>query len=187
MLLKPAQWRRQSIGAVFSRWLLSLVLALLTVFVDQVSKAWVCASLPLGSERAIFGGLFYLKHVRNYGIAFGVASELGSVLLLICIASLIVLLIFAGRLACGHPAGAFALGLVLGGGLGNMIDRVFRGSVVDFIDLRVWPVFNVADVAITVGMLCILVLSLFPKQTRNTQEGVCSEGDSQTRHGEHLQ
>lgn len=178
MLLKSVQ---RNIGVVFSRWLFSLMLALLTVFVDQVSKAWVCASLPLGSERAVFGGLFYLKHVRNYGIAFGVASGLGGVLLFICIVSLVVFLIFAGRLACRHPAGVFAIGLVLGGGLGNTIDRVFRGSVVDFIDLRIWPIFNVADVAITVGIVCILALSLLSKRAQNPCGEGESEGDNGTR------
>lgn len=145
------------LGAILHRWLCSLSVAASTVILDQLTKAIVCALLPLGAEKALIDGLLYLKHVRNYGIAFGLADGVGGWLLIVSAICLLAMLVWGGRIIGESAAACLAFGLMLGGGIGNTLDRLFRGSVVDFIDLRFWPVFNIADMALTAGVACMLI------------------------------
>jgi signal peptidase II len=103
-----------------------------------------------GESRPIFGDVLRLSHIRNSGVAFGMLRGLGGVLVL---AALVGLIAFAAIVVRDpSPLTAFAAALVAGGAAGNLIDRIFRpGGVVDFVDFRFWPAFNVADSAITVG------------------------------------
>jgi signal peptidase II len=100
----------------------------------------------------LFGGPLQLTLTRNTGSAFGLISASAVLVVAGILVSVVVLAyVAAGRLTA-RPRRALPLGLVLGGSLGNLADRLRLGAVVDFIDLRVWPVFNVADIAITVGV-----------------------------------
>jgi signal peptidase II len=144
---------------------------------DQLSKAAVRALLPLYHPIWILPGLLALHHVRNEGAAFSLLQ--GQRIFFIAIA-LVVLGAMAWTWWRYRPGGVWAnvaLGLVAGGAAGNLIDRVWLGTVTDFIDPRVFPVFNVADSCIVVGV-CMLVLWLLfgqPGASRENGDGGGSE------------
>ncbi|MGH7903585.1 MAG: signal peptidase II [Candidatus Dormibacteraceae bacterium] len=128
------------------------------VFVaDRVTKALVEASIPVGVEHPLIDHRVWLTHVQNSGAAFGVAP-LGSVFFLaVSLAVALALIVVEARR--GTLSGIDPLlGLVLGGSLGNAYDRLFNGgSVTDFVALHFWPVFNVADASITVGVAALVL------------------------------
>ena len=131
-----------------------------TVACDQAAKwaaqHWLAphhASIPL------IPGILHLTYVSNTGAAFGLLRGYSGlfILLAVAIAAWLVTELTRGE---HPPLSRFALGLMLGGAVGNLIDRLRIGSVIDFIDLRVWPVFNVADSAITVGVALLIWLAV---------------------------
>ena len=135
-----------------------LLVALLALAVDQLVKARIVAWLPLGASWAPvpdLAHLFQLTHTVNTGMAFGLFQG-GSLWLSLAVIAIVVgLLVYARRLAAAHPALYAALGLVLGGALGNLTDRLTRGAVVDFIDVGPFWIFNLADSCVVVGGLCL--------------------------------
>lgn len=135
-------------------------LALAVVCVDQLSKRLVAHALELGSSRAVIPGLFNLVHTENRGVAFGILADTRAVWLVwvlvgfsFGIMALLVWLLRRERI--GSVRGRIGAALILGGAAGNVLDRLFRQSVVDFLDFHVgryhWPAFNLADAAIVVG------------------------------------
>jgi signal peptidase II len=146
-------------------------LALTVLALDLVTKVIATAALEGREPVSILGGAVYLQLLRNPGAAFSIATGMTWVLALVAIAVVIALIWFSRRLTSRAWAAGF--GLVLGGALGNLVDRIFRapgvlqGHVVDFISIlapdgRVWPVFNVADSAICVGVARLAYSVLFP-------------------------
>lgn len=141
-------------------------IAALIVVADQLSKSWAVDALADRDIDIVW--TLRLRLVRNTGAAFSVAGGRGGIIALFAIAVVIVL-IALGRVV-DTRLGAVSLGLVLGGALGNLLDRIFRdghgflgGAVVDFIDLQWWPVFNVADASLVVGgLLLVLVATRAP-------------------------
>jgi signal peptidase II len=126
------------------------------VFVlDRVTKGLVNASVPQGTEVNVIPGLVWIANYRNAGAAFGLAPA-GSLLFLVASVVVAVALVIYVARNPGHPLTDAVLGLILGGTLGNGYDRAFHGSVTDFIALHWWPVFNVADSAISVGVVLLL-------------------------------
>lgn len=100
--------------------------------------------------------------MRNKGIAFGRLSGESDIIVLVCLLGLIAVLLLYRPLVRKGMGSGVALGLVVGGSLGNLVDRIFRAEegVVDFLDFHIWPVFNLADVAITVGFVILIIMSL---------------------------
>ncbi len=150
-----------------TRLLLSLAAAVLAL--DLVTKVAVVATVDPGEDVRLLGGLVYLTQLRNLGAAFSFAEGATILFSLIAVTVAVVIVRTARRLR--STGWATALGLVLGGAVGNLVDRVFRdpgflrGGVVDFIsvvapDGRVWPVFNVADSAIVCGGVLGALLAL---------------------------
>jgi signal peptidase II len=135
-----------------------LIVALFVVVCDQVSKALVVAQMYPG-ERIEISSLLSLERTSNSGIAFGLAGHVPSLVLILVAAAIVVVLLLLGT-QMKWRGSSIAIGLILGGALGNLLDRIFRGSVVDFIDLPHWPTFNLADVAITVGVVLLILGSL---------------------------
>jgi signal peptidase II len=143
---------------------------LVTLLLDQLSKAWIRSNLAPGDTIAVWPGVMHLSHVWNRGAAWGMLS--GQRLLLVGFS--IVVLIGAASMARdfvrrGRLATA-GLGLIVGGAIGNLIDRVLLGHVTDMVDmdtgwqwLRNFPVFNVADSALTVGVCLLLIHFGFDK------------------------
>ena len=153
-----------------ARWPLLLSVAAAALALDQLTKAWAVERLGDGEIIDLVGSL-RLRLTMNYGSAFSLADGRGPLISLLALV-VVALLLRTGRHAT-RPAMAVAIGLVLGGAIGNLIDRAFRegdgvlgGGVVDFVDLQWWPVFNVADSAIVVGAIL-----LFAADTRIGAEG----------------
>ena len=130
------------------------MVAAATVAVDQAVKALVRSSIARTDEIDLILGI-KLVNVRNRGIAFGMFSGGGVLLVIFAVAALAALLVFFVRHR-DRPLVWLPTGLLIGGAAGNLIDRMREGAVTDFIDLPLWPAFNVADVAITFGVLTLL-------------------------------
>jgi signal peptidase II len=128
--------------------------AIATVAVDQASKAIVRSAIEPGEEVGLLPGV-ELVNVRNRGIAFGLFSDGGALLVVFAALALAALLVFFAR----HRNTRLVwlpTGLLIGGAAGNLIDRARVGAVTDFVDVLAWPAFNLADVAITTGVLALL-------------------------------
>jgi signal peptidase II len=135
------------------------ITALAVVVADQVSKQAALSGLADGPVDLI-GGVLTLRLAFNSGGAFGVLQGWPGLFLIATGVVVAVILMWVRQLE--DPRWALPLGMVLGGGLGNVFDRIFRdtnGRVVDFIDLHWWPVFNLADASIVIGVGAVLVLS----------------------------
>lgn len=126
-------------------------LAVAVFIVDQLAKAAVVTRLPVGQSYALWPPWLYLTHVRNTGVAFGLLRLYPQWVTLFAAGVLLAAIGFRRQLQKQPLKVQLALGLGLGGAVGNLTDRLLRGAVVDFIDLRVWPVFNLADVAIVLA------------------------------------
>ena len=135
-----------------------LIAAAAVVAADQITKTLAVQTLSDGRQTDIIEGALTLRLSFNSGGVFGVGQGLPAVFLVATLLVVVGILVFAGRLE--DRRWLIPLGMVLGGGLGNVADRIFRdydGRVVDFIDLHVWPVFNIADMAIVTGVGFVLL------------------------------
>jgi signal peptidase II len=157
--------------------LLSL-LAVVVLAADIVTKVVAVGQLQYREPVELLGGLVYLQLVRNPGAAFSLATGYTWVLTIVAIAVVVVIIRVARRLR--STGWAVALGLILGGALGNLTDRIFRapgplqGHVVDFVSLfapdgRIWPVFNVADSSIVSGGVLLVLLALLGRELDGTR------------------
>ncbi|HKG36916.1 MAG TPA: signal peptidase II [Solirubrobacterales bacterium] len=138
-------------------WRLALALCGIVVVADQAIKAVVESNLVPGEEAGVFGPLT-ITNVHNRGVAFGLAGGSGDGIVVLTLAALAVIVVLFAR--ASSAAGMWvAVGLVAGGALGNLADRVRIDAVTDYIDLPAWPAFNLADIAITLGVgLFVLTL-----------------------------
>ena len=133
------------------------LIGLLIAVADQLSKAWVRTNLAEG--QSLFDiGFLRITHVRNTGAAFGLFQDQSFALTIVALVGITALLVYALVIHRYFPwlnsmLGRSALGLILGGTVGNLIDRFRFGYVTDFIDFGFWPAFNIADSAVTVGVI----------------------------------
>jgi signal peptidase II len=157
--------------------ILFLAIAVLVVLLDQVTKAWIVSALRLHESFTVIGGFFNITHVRNPGAAFGFLAASPPMFrytfFVIVTAAAILLILNYLRVGRGRSLSMVsALALILAGAVGNLIDRVRFGEVIDFLDIYVarfhWPAFNVADSAITVGA-AILITVLLRKRGEPTE------------------
>ena len=147
--------------------LIYLLLSLVVVIFDQITKASVTARIPLHTSVTVIQGLFDLTHVKNTGAAFGLFASVDHpfrTILLNSVAFLVFLavLVYAWRTSATATRLQTGLAFILGGAVGNLLDRVRAGSVTDFLDFYIgsyrWPAFNVADSAITVGVVLLVIV-----------------------------
>jgi signal peptidase II len=145
-----------------SRFAIVFGTALTVIVLDQLTKWWALESLSGGRVIDVVWTLRF-RLVFNSGASFSIGDGLGPLIGLAAIA-VVIILIWTGR-SIASPVGAVALGLVLGGAIGNLLDRVFRagdgflgGSVVDFIDVQWWPVWNVADMGVVIGAILLVAV-----------------------------
>ena len=135
---------------------------------DQVSKLLVARGMELESSRTLIPGLLDLTYIRNDGAAWGILS--GRQTLLIVTTSIVILAIIVYVIKKGAELSKLelaALGLICGGGLGNLISRIGGGGVVDFLNIHIIPIFNVADIGVTVGCV-LIIISLFASDNGKT-------------------
>lgn len=152
------------------------IVALISFLFDQGSKWWVNANMPLNT-RILFPSVdpyFKFTHVANYGSAFSIIKNANTILLVVVMVVSLWVIWINYQLPAHHRTPHWALGLILGGAIGNWIDRVRLGYVTDFLDIDVsslidvplanWPVFNLADLSVVVGGCLLAYLSLFRPQ-----------------------
>lgn len=153
------------------RLIVAAVTGLVVLAADQASKAWALASLPYDRMVRVIPHWFGFGLVRNSGAAFGSLAGRNGLLTVVTAGLLVVFAWLLYRGSLSTPLAAISLGAVLGGGLGNLIDRIRLQSVTDFIELRPWPaVFNLADVAIRLGAV-LLVVSVFLRESHQPRTG----------------
>jgi signal peptidase II len=140
--------------AARATWLRTGAVLVCVVAADQLVKALVTASLERGEQRALVDGV-KLVNTRNTGVAFGQLQGGGVIVTILIAVAVLALLAYVSRNA-QRPWIWLPAGLLLGGALGNVIDRIREGAVVDFLKLPHWPAFNVADSAITIGVLALV-------------------------------
>jgi signal peptidase II len=156
-----------------------------SLLLDQTTKILVAENLGYADRIEMIEGFFYLTHVRNPGAAFGLFNDGPAAIRLtffisISLVAITIVLSFFRKLAPGDRLSALALGCILGGAVGNLIDRVWRGEVVDFLHFRLWggyswPDFNFADSFIVVGVgLLVLELLASEGESRATEGGAGS-------------
>jgi signal peptidase II len=150
--VSPSRYRREL--------RLFLVVAALVVALDQLTKLWIRTNLELWQSLPLTNRLS-LTYVGNTGSVFGLLANQAFLLIIIGIASLLVILLFLRYLSAATTFSMVSIGLILGGAVGNLTDRFRFGYVTDFIDFRLWgnfhwPVFNIADAAITVGIFALI-------------------------------
>lgn len=160
------------------RWLLLAWVVALAILADQASKAYVVRHLGLHESWAPVSALeqvFRFTHVHNTGAAFGLFPQGGVVFLIIAVIVSAVILYYYRQVSSDGWLLRLALGLQLGGALGNVIDRVRLGYVVDFLDVWRWPVFNVADSCIVIGVGLLMLLML--REERRGRQPLAATND----------
>lgn len=144
-----------------------LGVAAMVLLVDQASKYIVLSNLSLGemwNPIPFLRPFFTITHVTNTGAAFGLFRDQGTLFSIVAFVVVAGILVFYRYLPADQFWLRVSLGLQLGGAVGNLLDRVRLGRVVDFVDFKIWPVFNVADTAIVVGVGILAFYLLFSKE-----------------------
>ena len=154
--LTPISSAVRPLGATVSQWISLLAVALAALGADQLTKAIVSGQLALDESVHVIGP-FSIHHVQNSGIAFGLFASATSLVILLTGVAVAWMLYFFARSGSRHPVLPVALGLVIGGSVSNLIDRVRLGHVTDFLDLKYWPAFNLADSFIVIGVAALLL------------------------------
>ncbi len=172
--LQPISSAERSLAAGPAQWLALLAVAAAAIVADQLTKQVVGRTLAVGERVDLFGP-FSIHHVENSGIAFGLFASRTSFVIAITAVAVGMMVWFFARSAKRHPILPVGLGLVLGGSIANLVDRVRLGRVTDFLDLEAWPAFNLADTFIVVGV-AVLIVSLLaaerePRRPRRPSGG----------------
>jgi signal peptidase II len=154
--LTPISVAERSLAASVQQWLALVAIALAAIGADQLTKRVVASRLALDQDVHVVGPLS-IHHVQNSGIAFGLFSSATSIVIVLTAVAVAWMLWFFARSGARHPILPVALGLVIGGSVSNLVDRIRLGHVTDFLDLRFWPAFNLADSFIVVGVAILLV------------------------------
>jgi signal peptidase II len=155
-------WTHPSTG----RWLLFGSLAVVIVVLDQASKAWIVANLAQGESFQVLGDWVRIVHWRNSGILFGMLPQSAGAFAIVSILVAGLIVLYHAKAGRGIVV-TLALGFLLGGALGNLIDRVHYGSVVDFVDMGIgsWRfyTYNIADAGISTALVLLVAMALFPR------------------------
>ena len=155
--------------------LITTVIAAAAVILDQLSKLWVLRSFELGESREVLSGILNWTYIQNKGAALGMLSEhrwVFMILSAVLIAAILLFIVFSKDIT--RPL-VVVLAMILGGGIGNMIDRFAYGYVIDFIDVKFLPfwkwIFNVADIFVTVGAVLLAAVYILTELKRKKETG----------------
>ena len=147
-----------------------LGIGILVFIIDQLVKHLVVSTMHLGQSLPVIKGIFHITYVLNPGAAFGMLEHQRWFFIVVALAAVLLGVAFYKKLQQESFLMRSGAGLLLGGAVGNLADRIQSGLVVDFLDFRVWPVFNIADIAICAGA-GILIYDIW--QRRN-EDDICS-------------
>jgi len=145
-----------------------LALSSLVVIVDRLTKYLLFRNLSEGKSVRVVPGLFHITLVLNSGAAFGLFKGRSVFFMVSSVLVIALIFLYLWRGSCREILVMTALGLILGGAVGNLIDRVLFGYVIDFLDFRIWPVFNIADASITIGACILAIRLIFNKRCCTT-------------------
>ncbi|RMF69802.1 MAG: signal peptidase II [Calditrichaeota bacterium] len=158
-----------------------LLLSVVVVALDQISKWSVKLFFEYGQPHRLIGDWVRLTYIENPGMAFGIQVGGQKFFTVFAIVATAIIFVYIVRARGEKMPIRLALALILGGAIGNLIDRLLYGKVVDFVDLGVgstrWPIFNLADSAVTIGMIILITIVLFDRSPKDTveEEEVASE------------
>jgi signal peptidase II len=160
--VRRAEWRRPSAG----RWIVFSALALVAVVIDQLSKAWVAGQLAPGAGMVVIPDLLNVVYGQNSGILFGLLPQSAPAFAIVSIGVTALIVVYHAKAGRGIVT-TLALGLLLGGAIGNLLDRLNHGHVIDWVDMgigsvRFWT-YNVADACITTSILLLIAMAVFPR------------------------
>ena len=150
-----------------------LIVALIVILLDQASKRFIEANIVYNTSWMPLDWLapyFQITHIGNTGIAFGLFSGGGMIFALVALFVTGAIFYFAYTLPSGYIAMRIILGVILGGAIGNLIDRLRQGYVTDFLDFGPWPVFNVADMAVVFGALALAIMMFYEERQLKVAE-----------------
>jgi signal peptidase II len=162
--LTPVSVAERSFAARAPQWLELGAVVAAAIVADQLTKWIVSSQLALDESLHVLGPL-EIHHVQNSGIAFGLFASATAVVTALTAIAVAWMLIYFARSGARHPVLPVALGLLIGGSTSNLIDRIRLGHVTDFLDLRYWPAFNLADSFIVIGV-AILFVALMIGETK---------------------
>ena len=131
------------------------------IVIDQMAKLVIKSNMSLGESVPLIPQIFHFTYVLNPGAAFGILENQRGFFIVVGVCVLLATAFFYPRLKGQDPWLRYGSMSLLGGAVGNLIDRIYNGLVVDFFDFRIWPVFNIADIAIVGGVGCMLYAILF--------------------------
>ena len=149
-----------------------IIVAIPSLVLDFITKRLVQTHIPKGTGITIIDGFFNLRHDRNTGAAFGILADQRTLLVIITIAALIFIVVYSFRFSHSRWM-QVSLGFLLGGAVGNFIDRIYLGEVVDFLQFGIeskrlyWPTFNVADISVCIGAGMLIVYLFRIQKTTN--------------------
>ncbi len=158
-------------------WLVLLVAGII-ITLDQLTKEWVRDNIPKFSSMIpipALGEYFVFEHVDNYGAAFGILRNQGSLFIVIAVVVAIAILVYARYLPIDQTFVRFLLGLQLGGAVGNLLDRINQGFVTDFVKMGIpgvyyWPNYNIADSSIVIGVIALGIYIIMDDIRKQRQE-----------------
>ena len=139
----------------------TLLLALFIIVVDQLFKYYIQTYMMLGMSIPIIQDVFHITYILNPGAAFGLFENQTTFFVIIAVCMVIAAIYFYPKIPEQYSLLRFGTGLIVGGAMGNVIDRIKTGYVVDFFDFRIWPIFNIADIGIVCGVGCIIFTIIF--------------------------
>ena len=144
--------------------------ALFIILLDQASKLYIQYSMHIGESIPVIEGIFHITYIENPRTAFGIFQYQTIFFVIAILISVILIILISRKMVFKKDSLVYIpLTLVLGGAIGNLIDRLRTGRVTDFLDFRIWPIFNFADTAIVCGMLILVVYFLFYAKEENKE------------------
>lgn len=147
-------------------------LSTLVIVVDQATKYWIQSRMAYGESSPVIREIFHITYILNPGAAFGILENKTWFFIAVALALLAGVAYLYPRMPANQPMVKLGAGLLVGGAIGNLIDRVRIGYVIDFFDFRIWPIFNVADICIVCGVACLAYyLLMIPDETAPSAPG----------------
>ena len=169
--LTPVSVAERSLAARAPQWIGLGAVVFAAIAADQLTKYVVSTQLGFDESLHVIGP-FAIHHVQNSGIAFGLFASATPVVTALTALAVGWMLVYFARSGARHPVLPVALGLLIGGSASNLLDRVRLGHVTDFIDLRFWPAFNLADSFIVLGVMVLLAALLLPQRPQTRPQPV---------------
>lgn len=142
-----------------------ILFAIFEYILDQASKYFILKNFYIGKSVAVIKPVLYFTYIQNKGAAFGLFTNLSLILMSVSVFVLVLFVIFSGKIIKLPASFQIPLGFIFGATAGNLTDRLRFGSVVDFIDFRVWPIFNFADCALTICLTWLAVLIIIKESS----------------------